>query len=482
LVNLWRSHLKGAWLIKIGNYAVSTIAQAHQVFAQLYADGVSTITLLFSHPEIREDISHDGLPIISSAPFSQHVHNQLNHRWDFFTVADYLRKAPPYDIVDSGDVLNYITRVMRLTRGKLLQQDDWPDWQDSEYLQLDQYNAQGMFGDPIATTKDDAVFHLVWTYAIKAVDGRKKAHCVCDGSTRSGMVRILDETYANCVDQTSSRLFYAVSAAKNLLVFGADISNAFAEAPSPRQGFFVRPDRAFHEWWVNHKKCPPIPDGHVIPILSAMQGHPESPRLWEKHADAMLREIGLTPTIHEPCLYSRIINNNRVLLKRQVDDFAIAAPDAKTADVLLDLIDDKLKIPVKCQGYLDMYNGIDVLQTRHYIKISITSFINKVFEKHLASWMKSAYPSPVRSTPLPSDANWLKKFNAATGNPDPKQQTKLAKEMQIGYRSGVGELIWAMTTCRPDLAFASVKLSQSNLPTRDTLPRLEACAEIPLQL
>ena len=109
-----------------------------------------------------------------------------------------------------------------------------------------------------------------------------------------------------------------------------------------------------------------------------------------------------------------------------------------------------------------MYNGIDVLQTCHYIKISVTSFINKVFDKHLATWMKSAYPSPARSTPLPSDANWLKKFNAATGDPDPKQQSKLAKEMQIGYRSGVGELIWAMTTCRPDLAFASVKLSQSN--------------------
>jgi hypothetical protein len=127
------------------------------------------------------------------------------------------------------------------------------------------------------------------------------------------MVRILDETYANCVDQTSSRLFYAVSAAKNLLVFGANVSNTFAEAPPPRQGFSVRPDRAFHEWWVNHKKRPPIPDGHVIPILSAMQGHPESPRLWGKHADAILRELGLTQTIHEPCLYSGIINNNRIL-------------------------------------------------------------------------------------------------------------------------------------------------------------------------
>ena len=34
--------------------------------------------------------------------------------------------------------------------------------------------------------------------------------------------------------------------------------------------------------------------------------------------------------------------------------------------------------------------------------------------------------------------------------------------MQLTYRCGVGELIWAMTTTRPDVAFASVKLSQAN--------------------
>ncbi len=190
-----------------------------------------------------------------------------------------------------------------------------------------------------------------------------------------------------------------------------------------------------------------------------MQGHPESPRLWEKHADSILRELRLEPTM---CLYSGIIDGNRVLLKRQVDDFAIAAPDAKTANILLDMIDDKLKIPVKCQGYLDMYNGIDVLQTRHYIKISFRSFIDKVFEHHLSTWMKSTYPSPARSTPLPTDATFMKKFNSSTGDPDPLVQQKLAKTMQLNYRSGVGELIWAMTTCRLDLAFTSVKLSQSN--------------------
>jgi hypothetical protein len=309
----WRSCLKSAWLIKIGNSMVSTITDAQATFTKAHDSGLPSITLLFSHPEICQDTSHDGLPIVYSAPFSQHVHDQMNNHWDFSTVAQYLKKAQPYVIIKDGNFLNYVTKIMKLTWGKLLQQDDWSDWQDLEYLQFNQYDAQGMFGDPVASREDNAIFHLVCTYAIKAVDGRKKTRCVCDGSMHSGMVRVLAETYANCIDQTSARLFYAIAATKNLLVFGADVSNAFAEAPPPKQGFFIRPDRAFHKWWVTYKKLPPFPPGHVIPVLSTMQGHPESPCFWEKHADKILREIGLTPTVYESCLCSGVINNNRVL-------------------------------------------------------------------------------------------------------------------------------------------------------------------------
>jgi hypothetical protein len=76
--------------------------------------------------------------------------------------------------------------------------------------------------------------------------------------------------------------------------------------------------------------------------------------------------------------------------------------------------------------------------------------------------MKTSYPSPNCSIPLPSDATWLKKLNSAIGNPNKKIQTALAKQMQLTYRSGVRESIWAMTTRCPDLAYTSVKLSQSN--------------------
>ncbi len=163
----------------------------------------------------------------------------------------FLRAMAPSDYADV--VTNLQTMV-----DAFHQPDDWNDWQESEYLQLNQYNAQNMFGMPVFASEDDAVFHLVWTYNIKAVDGRKKARCVCNGSTRSGKVLVLAETYANCVDQTSVRLFYAVASAENLLIFGSDVSNAFAKAPPPKQPFFIRPDKAFCEWWTKHLKRNPI--------------------------------------------------------------------------------------------------------------------------------------------------------------------------------------------------------------------------------
>jgi len=83
---------------------------------------------------------------------------------------------------------------------------------------------------PVAVESNEAVFNLVWSYRIKALDARKKAQCTCDESPRLGQVRILDETYANCVNQTSACLFYSIAAAENLLVYGSDVSNAFAEA------------------------------------------------------------------------------------------------------------------------------------------------------------------------------------------------------------------------------------------------------------
>ena len=180
------------------------------------------------------------------------------------------------------------------------------------------------------------------------------------------------------------QIFYSIAAVENLVIHGSDVSNAFGEAPPPKQGFFLRPDRAFRNWW-NKSVRTPIPEGAVIPVEQTMQGHPEAPQLWEKHINEILCSLGLTPTKHEPCLYSGLVNGERLLFKRQVDDFATASASGRTSEILLDRLDDLLSIPIKRQGVVLMYNGLDVLQAREFIRISCETYIDKIFKERLVT-------------------------------------------------------------------------------------------------
>jgi hypothetical protein len=193
-----------------------------------------------------------------------------------------------------------------------------------------------------------------------------------------------------------------------------------------------------------------------------MQGHPESPRLWEKHADRILRSIGLTPTTHEPCLYSGTINNSRVFFLRQVDDFSVAAATPSLAAHVLDLIEDHLTIPLKRLGLVSLFNGLDVEQTQHYIKLSYSTYINRICEKYLDTWLRT-HNMPNRATPLPQNDTFLKSFLVAEGDPSPTVQEELSTRMGVKYRNGIGELIYALVTCRPDISYAVVKCAQSTI-------------------
>eukprot|EP00804_Cyclotella_cryptica_P018023 CCRYP_008311-RA/>CCRYP_008311-RA protein AED:0.31 eAED:0.31 QI:0/0/0/1/1/1/2/0/220 len=208
-------------------------------------------------------------------------------------------------------------------------------------------------------------------------------------------------------------MFYAVSAAENLLIFGADVCNAFSEAPAPKQGFYIQPDRAFSEWWI-HQGREPIPDGYVIPVLRAMQGHPNR------------RDCG-----------------------KSVDDFEFAAPSIELAHMFYDALDDHLSMPIKRQGLVSLFNGIDVQQTRTYIKISAETYIEKMGAKYLELWHKEIPLMAERPLPIPTHETFMKTFHQAVGDNDPKTLATLQTRFHFGYRNGVGELIYAMVSVPP---------------------------------
>ena len=68
------------------------------------------------------------------------------------------------------------------------------------------------------------------------------------------------------------------------------------------------------------------------------------------------------------------------------------------------MIDDELKIPLKRQGLLDMFNGINVIQTRDYIKIICHTYMEKFCSTYMNTWLNKVPTTKNCPTPLPTDA------------------------------------------------------------------------------
>ena len=501
----WRSELRNAYITHINGQHTNTMADIKTIFNRIRTEhqhqfniGFSTINKQAMHPQL-------GVP--------QLYHDQMNiigkHLWDIahdpFWATESNEEAVFPTTPRSASKLTRLfrnklgkdkywslvkqlpqwyklatvkkSRRRKLTRRFLIQQDDWPDWQQSEFKQLNQYEQQTTFGLPCKLPAGANLLPLLWTYMIKDC-GTKKARCVCNGSSKMKGTVTLGDTYAGSLEQTGSRIFWSATALYNFITIGADASNAFAEAPAPVAPLYVSTDAQFHEWY-KHKypDRPDIPEDFVLPVQGALQGHPESARLWAKLIDRIIRELNLKPCTHEPCLYHTSNydkTGKTVLFLRQVDDFAVACEDKSTADKVIKCINDKMTINVKSLGTISRFNGIDVEQAREYIKIYNRTYIDKMLLKH--HWIRKE-PDHTHTFPTPmiSEPSYQRKLETAE-TPTEKEIAQLEKKHGFGYRQAIGELIYALVTCRPDISFPVIKLSQYS--TRPTDLHFEAVKNI----
>ena len=208
-------------------------------------------------------------------------------------------------------------------------------------------------------------------------------------------------------------------------------------------------------------KRPLIKVGHVLPVRHALQGHPESPRLWATMIHGILTgsTLNFSCASHEPCLYHGTVNNTPIFLLRQVDDFAIAVPSETIANEIFAKIQAGLQQPLKLLGILNMFNGIDVTQSQRFVKLSCKTYISKILEGH--NWTKRTNTSPLHS-PMNHDKKYMTELELATGPTDTDAKVVLEKEMKFSYRQAIGELLFAAITCRPDILYSIIKLSQYN--------------------
>jgi hypothetical protein len=257
------------------------------------------------------------------------------------------------------------------------------------------------------------------------------------------------------VEQPGARIFWSLAALNGMKVLGADAGNAFGEAPPPVKPFYMAIDDQFRTWWTEHMHGAPIPEGYVLPVKHALQGHPEAPRLWEKHIVKILDELGFKSTTHEKCIYQKTIDGEKVLFLRQVDDFAVACRQPAIAKEIIRKVGNRLTVPLHDLGTLKKFNGVDILQTRDYIKISCESFLDKVIAQH--GWDETIEQhNPV---PMRGDSAYQAQLETAELPATEAERRKLHNDF-FNYRQAIGECIYAMTVARCDIAFAVIKLSQ----------------------
>jgi hypothetical protein len=141
------------------------------------------------------------------------------------------------------------------------------------------------------------------------------------------------------------------------------------------------------------------------------------------------------------------------LFLRQVDDFAIATNNAALYNRICDALDSTLLVPMQRQGLLTHYNGFDIIQASGHITLHCGTYIRKILANH--GW------SDIHSKLLPMSPENDHIHSLDTASPPTTDAGKLALENgHFRYRGAIGELIWAMITCRPELSFPVCKLSQ----------------------
>jgi Reverse transcriptase (RNA-dependent DNA polymerase). len=250
------------------------------------------------------------------------------------------------------------------------------------------------------------------------------------------------------------KLFIALSALLGYYIYDLDAVNAYAQGGRPYDDCYLIVDDAFREWYKIHLGVT-IPPGHVVPILTPWQGHPDAGEVWQTKVNSVLQRFEFKSTTHEPCLYRGKYKGHDILLCRQVDDMLIAGANRNVLRSFAEEIGKHLHVKIG-DGPSVHYNGLDITQTREGIKIHCSTYIKKLAKAH--GW-ESTSGKPLE--PIHPDA--VKELESTRGpSIDSNEGIALTKKNGFNYRSVVGEIVYAYVLCCPDFGYAVTLLSQFN--------------------
>ncbi|GKA17377.1 zinc finger, CCHC-type containing protein [Tanacetum coccineum] len=278
-----------------------------------------------------------------------------------------------------------------------------------------------------------------WIFKRKMkVDGtidKFKARLVIQGFRQKEGIDYFD-TYAPVARITTIRLLLALAAIHNLVIHQMDVKTTFLNGDLDEEVYMKQPE-GFVMPGNEHKVCK---------LVKSLYGLKQAPKQWHQKFDEVVLSSGFHLNQSDNCVYSKFDNSgNGVIICLYVDDMLVFGTDQNQVDKTKKFLSSRFSM--KDIGEADIILGIKIKRENKGIVITQSHYIEKILKK-----FNREDCSPV-STPM-----------------DPIEKLKPNTEKpidQLEYSRSIGCLMYAMTSTRPDIAYAVSRLSRfTNNPSR----------------
>ncbi|GJX36181.1 zinc finger, CCHC-type containing protein [Tanacetum coccineum] len=269
-----------------------------------------------------------------------------------------------------------------------------------------------------------------WIFKRKMkVDGtidKFKARLVIQGFRQKEGIDYFD-TYAPVARITTIRLLLALAVVHNLVIHQMDVKTTFLNGDLDEEVYMKQPE-GFVMSGNKHKVCK---------LVKSLYGLEQAPKQWHQKFDEVVLSSGFLLNQSDKCVYSKFDDSGKgVIICLYVDDMLIFRTDQNQIDKTKKFLSSRFSM--KDMGEADIIFGIKIKRENKGIVITQSHYIEKILKRF----------NREDCSPMSTLMDPVKKLKPNTDKPAD----------QLEYSRAIGCLMYAMTSTRPDIAYAVGRL------------------------
>lgn len=191
-----------------------------------------------------------------------------------------------------------------------------------------------------------------------------RARLVAKGFTQKAGIDY-EDTFSPVVRHSTLRLLFALSVQLNFDITHLDVKTAFLNGYLKEDIYMTQPDISCD---VNKSKV-------IVKLNKAIYGLKQSSRSWYERVEQCLCELGFKKCKLEPCVFTKINNDVKIVIALYVDDFFVYSNSKEETDKLVSVLSSNFKIKnlgqvQQCLGMrikIDKKSNVITLDQEEYI-------------------------------------------------------------------------------------------------------------------